>query len=69
MADEGWRRAADALVDPLVRQLAAARSPDEAAAILAREAELADLDPLVERLARAGFALRLDALTDPGGDA
>lgn len=69
MADEGWRRAADALVDPLVRQLAAARSPDEASAILAREAELADLDPLVERLARAGFALRLDALTDPGGDA
>lgn len=68
MADEGWTRAFSTLVDPLIAQLQAARSPEEVAAVLAREAELADASPLVEQLARAGFAIRLDALTDTSGE-
>lgn len=66
MAEEGWRAALGPVVDPLVQQLQAAGSPDDVAAILAREAELGDDAPLTEALARAGFALRLDALTDAG---
>ena len=68
MADEGWRTTLGAIVDPLVQQLRRATSPDEVAAIVAREAELGDDAPLTEALARAGFALRLDALTDDGGE-
>lgn len=68
MADEGWRTVLDPIVTPLVAQLQAAGSPDEVAAILTREAELADDGALTEALARAGFALRLDAITDDRED-
>lgn len=68
MADEGWSAAAAALVEPLVDQLRAAKSPDEVVAILAREAEIGGTDGLTDRLARAAFALRIDALTDDGGE-
>jgi len=68
MADEGWRTALDPIVRPLVQQLQAARTPDEVAAIIAREAELGDEGDLAEALTRAGFALRLDALTDSEGE-
>lgn len=68
MADEGWSRAYGSMIDPLVARLQAAGSAEEAAAILAAEGEAMDAGPLAERLARAGFALRLDALTDAGGE-
>lgn len=68
MADEGWSRAYASMIDPLVARLQAAGSAEEAAAILAAEREAMDAGPLAERLARAGFALRLDALTDAGGE-
>jgi hypothetical protein len=55
--------------DPLVERLLAADTPQAAADILAAEATRPDLSPLVESLARAGFALRIDALTDAGADA
>ena len=61
MADEGWWTA---LTDPLLEQLRKANSREEALQILTREAELGDDQPMTEALARAGFALRIDALTD-----
>ncbi|UIJ46935.1 DUF935 family protein [Sphingomonas cannabina] len=64
MADEGWRELIGPIVDPLVEQLQAATSRDDVIAILAREAELAGDQALIESLARAGFAARIDALTD-----
>lgn len=57
-----------AVVDPLVQQLQAASAADEVAGIIAREAELGDDGPLAEALARAGFATRMDALTDSAGE-
>lgn len=68
MADEGWRTTLGVIVDPLVQQLQSATSPDDVAAIIAREAELGDDRPLTDALARAGFAVRLDALTDDIGE-
>ncbi|HEU4958997.1 MAG TPA: DUF935 family protein [Sphingomonas sp.] len=61
MADEGWWTA---ITDPLLEQLRKAKSRDEALQILTREAELGDDQSMTEALARAGFALRIDALTD-----
>lgn len=67
MAQEGWVPA-PAPIAGLVDQLKAATSFDEMLAILRREAELGDQAQLTESLARAGFALRLDALTSDGGE-
>lgn len=64
MRDDGW----SAIVDPLVAELQRATSPEDVAAILTRGAELGDVSPLTEQLARAGFALRMDALTDDQAD-
>ena len=69
MAEEGWRPLVAPIVDPIVAALQAATSLDEVQAILAREAEQGDDSALAESLARAGFALRIDALTDTTGDA
>jgi phage gp29-like protein len=66
MADEGWRTAMAPIADPILRELAAARNPDDVAAILARAAELDDEGPLAEQLARAGFAVRMAAVTGAG---
>ncbi len=68
LAMEGWAPAPPPVV-ALVDQLKAATSFDEMLAILRREAELGDQAALTESLARAGFAVRLDALTDDGGEA
>ncbi len=68
MADDGWHTMLSPIVDPLVQQLQAATSPDDVAAILTREAELGDETALTEALARAGFALRIDAATSDEGD-
>lgn len=68
MADDGWRTTLGAITDPLVQQLQAATSAEDVAAIIAREAELGDDGPLAEALARAGFATRIDALTDASGE-
>ena len=65
MVDDGWRTTMAPIVDPLVQQLQGAASAEEVASILAREAELGDDSALAQALARAGFAVRLDALTDP----
>lgn len=67
MAQEGWAPA-PAPIASLVDQLKAATSFEDMLAILRREAELGDQAALTESLARAGFALRLDALTDDGGE-
>lgn len=69
MAEQGWRPLVAPIVDPIVAALQAATSLDEVQAILAREAEQGDDSALAESLARAGFALRIDALTDTTGDA
>jgi len=61
MADEGWRAAMEPFVGPLLAELAEATSEAEVNAILARSAELEDEGPLVERLERAGFAVRMAA--------
>jgi phage gp29-like protein len=66
MADEGWRQDMAPMVEQLLEQLVKARNENEVAAILAR-ADLVDEGPLAERLARAGFAVRLAAAT--GADA
>lgn len=62
MQDEGFALDMAAMMDPLLADLRAANSPDDVAAILARQAGV-DTTAFAERLARAGFALRLDALT------
>lgn len=68
MADEGWRFVADeAGVDDLARQLALAGSPEEVEAILRREAEMGDTGPLADRLAQAGFAVRMAGATNLDG--
>jgi phage gp29-like protein len=60
MADEGWRQVADELgVNELIAELTAASRPEAVAAILAREAEMGDMGPLIDRLERAGFAVRM----------
>lgn len=68
LADDGWRAVVGPLVDPLIAAIRAAGSMDEVNAILAREAELADDAPFTEGLARAQFAVRIDALTGGEGD-
>lgn len=68
MADDGWRTTLQPIVGSLLDQLAGAATPAEVAAICAREAELGDDAPLAQALARAGFATRIDALTDAGED-
>lgn len=67
MADEGWRDMWAPVVEPLVEKLQAAATPEEALQILSREAGVGDGGELGEMLARAGFALRIDAATE-GGD-
>lgn len=67
MADEGWREALAPIADPLFRELAAARSPEEVSRILSRAAELDDEAALIEQLARAGFAVRIAAATGADG--
>lgn len=67
-AQEGWVPAPPPIV-ALIDQLKAAVSVDDMIAILRREVELGDQTAIVESLARAGFAIRLDALTDDGGEA
>ncbi len=62
MADEGLALDMAAMIDPLLDQLRTATGPDDVSAILARQAGV-DIIAFAERLARAGFALRLDALT------
>lgn len=62
MQDEGFALDMAAMMDPLLADLRAATSPDDVAAILARQAGV-DTTAFAERLAKAGFALRLDALT------
>lgn len=64
MAEDGWRAALGPVVEPLLAQLAAARSPNDVAAILRREADLGDDAALADHLARAAFATRMDAITD-----
>src|SRR5205085_4443829 len=62
MADEGWRQVADELgINELLAELAAAGSEEEVADILRREVEMGDMEPLTERLARAGYAVRAAA--------
>lgn len=68
MADDGWRQVLGPVVQPLLDQLAQATTPEQVAAICAREAELGDDAPLAQALARAGFATRMDALTTSEGD-
>lgn len=63
MADEGWRDALAPMVDPLLTQIQGAASRDDVLEILRREAELDGDGTLAESLARAGFGLRIDALT------
>ncbi len=62
MEDEGFALDTAAMIDPLLADLRAADGPDAVTAILARQAGF-DTTAFAERLARAGFALRLDALT------
>lgn len=66
LADDGWSSAWSDMVDPLIDRLMAASSQAEVDAILADVAGGDAPDALSERLARAGFALRIDALT--GGE-
>lgn len=69
MEDEGWRTAMAPIVEPLFRELAEAKSPEDVTAILARAAELDDETTLTEQLARAGFAVRMAAATGQEGAA
>jgi phage gp29-like protein len=64
MADDGWQAA---VLAPLAAQLAEASSPEDVALICAAAAAGSD-EALTEPLARAGFALRFDALTDDEGE-
>lgn len=66
MTDEGWTRDMDALVEPLLARLATATNPEQVAAILAEATRADDTGALATSIARAGFAVRLDALT--GGE-
>ena len=68
MADDGWQRQLGPVVEPLLARLAEARSPEDVAAICAREATLGDDATLADALARAAFAMRLDALTNDRED-
>lgn len=68
MADEGWRPLLAPIVEPLVEALTRATTIEDVRAILAREAELDSDAALDQGLSRAGFALRIDALTDDAGD-
>ncbi|HYD12698.1 MAG TPA: DUF935 family protein [Allosphingosinicella sp.] len=68
MADEGWRQLADELgANELLAELAGAGSQQEVADILRREVEMGDLGPLIERLANAGFAVRMAATAGADG--
>lgn len=69
MADEGWREQLGPIVDPLVDRLQAATSRDDVLAILSSEADLGSDEALTEGLARAGFATRIEAITDQDADA
>lgn len=68
MANDGWRRVMAPMVGPLLEAIRNATSLDEVRALIAREAELGDDAALADALARAGFATRIDALTDDGQD-
>lgn len=64
LADEGWEAMVAPMIAGLEQQIAAARSIDDATAILARHLATMDVSVLAERLAQAAFAARLAGEAD-----